>query len=67
MKKIVILGGGTGGVVVATRLSKYLHQEIISEKVKIFLVDKNKNHEFRPSYLWVATGNKKSRRYIKTT
>lgn len=56
MKKIVILGGGTGGVVVATRLSKYLHQEIISEKVKIFLVDKNKNHEFRPSYLWVATG-----------
>jgi len=50
VKKIVILGGGAGGVVVSTRLCKKL------KDVEITLIDKNPNHEFRPSYLWVVTG-----------
>ena len=58
-KKIVILGGGSGGVVVASRLSKVLKDEIKSRKVELILIDKNSNHEFRPSYLWVATGMRK--------
>lgn len=55
-KKVLILGGGTGGVVVASRLAKVLKDEIKQGKVQVILVDKNKFHEFRPSYLWVATG-----------
>jgi sulfide:quinone oxidoreductase len=47
-KKIMILGGGTGGLVVANRLSNSL-----SKDNEIVLVDKEKNHLFNPSLLWV--------------
>ncbi len=50
-KRIVILGGGAGGAVVAHRLSKRL-----KDMSEIILIDKNEHHEFRPSYLWIATG-----------
>jgi sulfide:quinone oxidoreductase len=50
-KKVVILGGGTGGVVVASRLSKILKEEIKNQKLEVYLIDKNPLHEFRPSYL----------------
>ncbi|MCS6767343.1 MAG: FAD/NAD(P)-binding oxidoreductase [Candidatus Nitrosocaldus sp.] len=51
MKRVLILGGGAGGVVVASRLSRML-----KGKASITLVDRNRYHEFRPSYLWVAMG-----------
>ncbi len=50
-KKIVVLGGGTGGLVVANRLSRSL-----SGDNEIVLVDKEKNHLFNPSLLWVMVG-----------
>ncbi len=50
-KKIVILGGGTGGLVVANKLSNSL-----SKDNEIILVDKEKNHLFNPSLLWVMVG-----------
>ena len=50
-KKIVILGGGTGGLVVANKLSNSL-----SKDNEIVLVDKEKNHLFNPSLLWVMVG-----------
>jgi len=50
-KKIVILGTGTGGLVVANRLRKAL-----STEHEIVTVDQNKNHLFNPSLLWVMVG-----------
>ena len=51
MKEIVVLGGGAGGAIAASRLSKML-----KDKASITIIDKNPYHEFRPSYLWVAMG-----------
>jgi sulfide:quinone oxidoreductase len=50
-KKIVILGGGSGGLVVANKLSNSLAKDN-----EIVLVDKEKNHLFNPSLLWVMVG-----------
>ena len=50
-KKIVILGGGTGGLVVANQLRMALFQEH-----EIIVVDQQKNHLFNPSLLWVMVG-----------
>ena len=55
-KRIVILGGGTGGLVVANQLRKEL-----ARGNEIVLIDKEKNHLFNPSLLWFMVGwrNKK--------
>ena len=50
-KKVVILGGGTGGLVVANRLSRAL-----SRDNNIVLVDREKDHLFNPSLLWLMIG-----------
>lgn len=50
-KKIVILGGGIGGLVAANTLRKKLGSEH-----RIIVVDKNEKHNFAASYLWVMMG-----------
>ncbi len=53
MKTIIILGGGVGGITTANELSNHL-----IEDVKIILIEKNKEHTFAPSYLWLMTGDR---------
>ncbi len=52
-KRIVILGGGMGGVVVANRLRKALTRDN-----DIVVVDREKNHLFNPSLLWLMVGQR---------
>ncbi|KRT66328.1 MAG: FAD-dependent pyridine nucleotide-disulfide oxidoreductase [Candidatus Dadabacteria bacterium CSP1-2] len=59
-KKIVILGGGTGGLVVANRLRKALTKDN-----DIVLIDKEKNHLFNPSLLWFMVGWRKEEKIQK--
>src|SRR3972149_1151748 len=53
MKTIIILGGGVGGLVTANELSDRLRREH-----KIILIEKNKEHTFAPSYLWLMNGDR---------
>lgn len=53
MKTIVILGGGVGGIVTANELSNRL-----GGGHKIILIEKNKEHTFAPSYLWLMNGDR---------
>jgi len=55
MERVVILGGGTGGAVAAKRLAQWGEPG----EVEVVLVDRSPWHEYRPSYLWVATGRRK--------
>lgn len=50
-KRIVILGGGSGGIVAANELRRTL-----SPEHKIILVDKGDSHLFYPSLLWLIFG-----------
>lgn len=52
-KTIVVLGGGVGGVVAATALRKSLdaHHRVV-------IVDRERDHTFAPSFLWLMTGNR---------
>lgn len=49
--KILVLGGGIGGVVAVNSLSKRLGKEHI-----ITLVDRRTEHRFPPSYPWLMMG-----------
>ena len=59
-KTIVILGGGVGGVVAATSLRRSLpkHHQVV-------LVDREPNHLFAPSLLWLMTGRRSARQITR--
>ena len=52
--KVVILGGGVGGIVTANHLTK-----LLPKKTEIVLIEKNKDHSLAASYLWVMVNKRK--------
>jgi NADH dehydrogenase FAD-containing subunit len=56
MERELILGGGTGGAVAASRLGKWARPD----EVEVVLVDRSLYHEHRPSYLWIMTGKRQA-------
>jgi len=54
VKTVVILGGGIGGIVAANELRRCLPHEH-----RVVLVEKNRQHTFAPSYLWMMTGDRR--------
>jgi len=52
MKKIVILGGGTGGTIMANKLRKVLERD----EWDITLVDQHKTHYYQPGFLFIPFG-----------
>lgn len=52
-KTILILGGGIGGLVAASELRRLLPSEH-----RVVLVEKNPQHAFPPSFLWLMTGDR---------
>lgn len=50
--RVVIVGGGTGGLVCAQRLAKH------AAGVEVTLVDSRLRYDFAPSFLWVMTGTR---------
>jgi sulfide:quinone oxidoreductase len=54
VKRVVILGGGSGGAVAAKRLKHWAKEG----EFEVVLIDRSRWHEYRPSYLWVMTGKR---------
>jgi len=52
MKKIVILGAGTGGTIMANKLQKALN----TDEWEITIVDKDKTHYYQPGFLFIPFG-----------
>lgn len=54
--KILVVGGGTGGTIVANNLAQRLAEEIRSKKVKLTLLSASDRHMYQPGLLYVAFG-----------
>jgi sulfide:quinone oxidoreductase len=52
-KRIVILGGGIGGIACANQLIKSL-----GGKHEVLVIDQAQQYEFSPSYLWLLSGTR---------
>lgn len=52
-KTVLILGGGIGGIVAATRLRR-----LLSREHRVVLVEKETDHVFSPSFLWLMIGER---------
>lgn len=53
-KTVVILGGGIGGIVTASRMRKGLPREH-----RVVLIEREERYAFAPSFLWLMTGLRK--------
>ncbi|HLF68410.1 MAG TPA: FAD-dependent oxidoreductase, partial [Gaiellaceae bacterium] len=51
---VVVLGGGTGGIVAAHRLRREL-----AAGDRVVLVERDPIYRFAPSFLWVLTGERR--------
>src|ERR1035437_4541561 len=52
MKKLLILGAGTGGTIMANKMRKLLARE----EWEITIVDQNKTHYYQPGFLFIPFG-----------
>lgn len=59
-KTIIILGGGTGGLVVANKLRKKA-----GKNVRIVLIDKSQTHIYAPSFLYLMLGKRRAEKIQK--
>ncbi len=56
MKRILIVGGGTGGTILANNLARRLRQEIDSARVSVTMLSASARHMYQPGLLYVAFG-----------
>ena len=52
MKKLLILGAGTGGTIMANKMRKALARE----QWEITIVDQHKTHYYQPGFLFIPFG-----------
>lgn len=53
-RTVLVLGGGVGGVVAATRL-----RQLLPRRDRVVLIDRERQHLFQPSLLWLAVGRRR--------
>jgi sulfide:quinone oxidoreductase len=57
-ERIVIVGAGTGGIVLANNLAEELATEIDAGDVEVQLVNDGEDHVYKPTWLYVPFGEK---------
>jgi sulfide:quinone oxidoreductase len=63
MKKLLILGAGTGGTIMANKMSK----ELSPKEWKITIVEKERNHYYQPGFLFIPFGYYSKNEILKPT
>ena len=63
MKKLLILGGGTAGSIMANKMYKKLP----SDQWSITVVDREVNHFYQPGFLFIPFGYYKRKDIVKPT
>ena len=64
-KRIVVLGGGSGGTMVANRLARQLGDEIKKQEVEVVLISNTEKHIYQPGYLFIAMGEREPEHFIR--
>ncbi|MDX8362588.1 FAD/NAD(P)-binding oxidoreductase [Cytobacillus sp. IB215316] len=64
-KRIVIIGAGSGGMMVANKLARQLNDEITEDKVEIQLISNTEQHIYQPGYLYVVFNEKAPEHFIR--
>jgi sulfide:quinone oxidoreductase len=60
MERIVILGGGVGGTLVANLLVRKLRRRIDRGEVDVTVIDQTGNHTYQPGFMYLAMGGERA-------
>jgi len=60
MKRVVILGGGVGGTIVANLLGRKLKKQIDSGQASVTVVDTSGQHVYQPGFMYIAFGHERA-------
>jgi len=60
MKRVVILGGGVGGTIVANQLARKLKKQIDRDEVSLTVVDQLGDHVYQPGFMYIAFGHERA-------
>lgn len=61
-KRVIVLGGGVGGLVAANGL-----RQLLPKNHRISLIERNEVHAFAPSFVWVMTGLRQPQQIVRPT
>jgi sulfide:quinone oxidoreductase len=64
-KRVIVLGGGSGGSIVANKLARQLNQEIQNNDVEIIQITNSTKHIYQPGYLLIALNEKSPDHFIR--
>ena len=65
MKRIVIVGGGVGGTLVANLLQKKLHRDIDAGEVALTLIDERGEHVYQPGFMYIAMAGETAGKLVR--
>ncbi|HZP97388.1 MAG TPA: FAD/NAD(P)-binding oxidoreductase [Candidatus Limnocylindria bacterium] len=54
-RRVVVLGGGVGGVTAANEL-----RAVLGSEHRVILMERQRDHVFAPSFLWLMTGDRRA-------
>ncbi|MFN8623999.1 MAG: FAD/NAD(P)-binding oxidoreductase [Chloroflexota bacterium] len=60
MKRILVLGGGVGGTLVANLVSRKLKKQIAAGDVSVTVVDESGTHTYQPGFMYIAMGGERA-------
>jgi sulfide:quinone oxidoreductase len=66
MKRIVILGAGTAGTIMANRLGKRYRRGVVAPPLDITIVDQDEHHVYQPGLLFVPFGTYRLDEIVKS-
>jgi sulfide:quinone oxidoreductase len=62
VKRIVVIGGGVGGTLVANLLVRKLRREVDAGEASVTVVDETGEHVYQPGFMYIAMGNERPER-----
>ena len=57
MERVLILGGGVGGTLVANLISRKLKKQIDAGEASVTVVDEFGEHVYQPGFMYIAMGD----------
>ena len=65
VQRIVIVGGGVGGTLVANLIARNLRQHIAASEASVTLVDEAGQHVYQPGFMYIAMGDERPEDLIR--